>query len=294
MFINAIEKASEFTRPIHTITKTYKGTDIIPGAATLFFINDEGYALTCRHVVELLLQGEQINDHYNKFKAEKTQLKTGKNYNRQLRALLLKYNIKNDSTVQIKNSFIDCVDKMSSFSSVVHPHFDIALIKFEGFSKLQCNNFAVFKKDVSKIKQGQFLCRLGYPFPEFTNFNYNKTNDDIEWNSTGQNGSPKFPIEGMITRFLADNNGKFGIELSTPGLRGQSGGPLFDSDGIVYGMQSRTKHLHLGFDIVNKEILLNGKLKKVNNYSFMHLGECISVDIIKDFLNQHKISFQEV
>lgn len=294
MFIKAIEKASEFTRPIHTISKTHIGTAIIPGASTLFFINDDGYALTCKHVVELLLKAEQINNHYHKFKAERNQLKKGENYNKQLSALLLKYNIQNDSTVQIKISFVDCVDKMSGFSSIVHPHFDLALIKFEGFSKLQCTNFAVFKKDTSKIKQGKFLCRLGYPFPEFTNFNYNKTNDDIEWNSTGKKGSPKFPTEGMVTRFLADNNGKYGIELSTPGLKGQSGGPLFDSDGIVYGMQSRTKHLHLGFDIVNKEILSNGKLKEVNNYPFMHLGECISVDIIKNFLNQHKIKFQEI
>ena len=97
----------------------------------------------------------------------------------------------------------------------------------------------------------------------------------------------------MITRFLADQNGKYGIELSTPGLRGQSGGPLFDSDGIVYGMQSRTKHLHLGFDIENTEILSKGQLKKVSDYSFIHLGECIDVDVIKDFLKQHKISFKE-
>jgi len=293
MFINAIEIASEFTRPIHTITKTYKGANIIPGAATLFFINNEGYALTCRHVVELLLKSEVITDNYNKFKIERDQLKKGKNYNRQLGTLLLKYNIKNDTTVLIKNSFVDCVDKMSGFSSIVHPHFDLALIKFNDFSHLNSPNFAIFKKDTLDIKQGKFLCRLGYPFPEFTNFSYNKTNDDIEWNSKSQNGSPKFPIEGMITRFLADQNGKYGIELSTPGLRGQSGGPLFDSDGIVYGMQSRTKHLHLGFDIENKEILSKGKLKKVNNYSFLHLGECISVKVIKDFLKQNNVSFQE-
>jgi len=39
-----------------------------------------------------------------------------------------------------------------------------------------------------------------------------------------------------------------GIELSTPGLRGQSGGPLFNSEGIICGMQSSTNHLHLGFE----------------------------------------------
>ncbi len=293
MFINAIEIARKYTRPIHTITKTFNGGNIIPGAATLFFINEEGYALTCKHVVEMLLKATQINNHYNKFKAERNLLKPGEKYKRLLKALLLKYNIRNSTTVQIKNTFVDCVDKMSGFSSIVHPHFDLAIIKFNDFSKLHCTDFAIFKKDTSKIKQGKYLCRLGFPFPEFTNYTYNINNDDIEWNSTGKNGSPIFPIEGMITRFLADQNGKYGIELSTPGLRGQSGGPLFDSDGIVYGMQSRTKHLHLGFDIENTVILSKGQLKKVSDYSFIHLGECIDVGVIKDFLKQHKISFKE-
>jgi hypothetical protein len=43
------------------------------------------------------------------------------------------------------------------------------------------------------------------------------------------------------------------IETSTPGLRGQSGGPLFDVDGKVWGIQSRTNHYDLGFAPTVKE-----------------------------------------
>ena len=155
-------------------------------------------------------------------------------------------------------------------------------------------NFRFLKKDTTQIKQGEFLCRLGFPFPEFTNFKFNNQADDIEWVKEGVKASPRFPIDGMITRFLGDGKGgAYGIELSTPGLRGQSGGPLFNSDGVIYGMQSRTKHLHLGFDIENKKISSNGKEKKVNDYSFIHLGECIHVAVIKDFLTKHQVKFQE-
>jgi len=97
----------------------------------------------------------------------------------------------------------------------------------------------------------------------------------------------------MVTRFLAEENKLFGIEISTPGLKGQSGGPLFNSEGIVYGMQFSTKHLHLGFDIVEKEILLNNKIKKVSDYSFIHLGQCIHVDTIKEFLTDNNVKFYE-
>jgi hypothetical protein len=98
-------------------------------------------------------------------------------------------------------------------------------LKFNDFKNLQYQSCAKFLKDSSKIKQGDFLCRLGFPFPEFTNFKFNEAVDDIEWTNEGINGSPRFPIEGMVTRFLAEDNKLYGIELSTPGLKGQSGGP---------------------------------------------------------------------
>lgn len=294
MFVEAIQKAAKYTRPIHTISKSYKSNDILPGAATLFFVNDSGYAITCKHVIELLAQSEVINKNYSAFKAERDKLPRNGKFKRNLKDLMLKYKINDKTTVQLKNSFMDCVDKMSGFTWHVHPVYDLAILKFNDFSKLQCSEFAVFKKDMNDVQPGKFLCRLGFPFPEFTNYKFDDQNDEIEWTGNGINGSPRFPLEGMVTRFLADGNGgKLGIELSTPGLRGQSGGPLFDDDGLVCGLQSRTKHLHLGFDLENHEIISKGQRKKVNDYSFIHLGECIHSDVIKDFLRQHKVDFKE-
>ena len=152
---------------------------------------------------------------------------------------------------------------------------------------------ARFLKTGSAIRQGNFLCRLGFPFPEFNNFRYNEPADDIEWTTTGIQASPRFPIEGMVTRFLAEENKLYGIELSTPGLRGQSGGPLFNENGTIYGMQFSTKHLHLGFDLVDKEILVDNKTKKITDYSFIHLGQCIHVDVIKEFLAEMNVNFYE-
>ena len=183
---------------------------------------------------------------------------------------------------------------MSGFTFNLHPTLDLAIIKFNDYNKLHYTEYARFLKDETKIQQGKFLCRLGFPFPEFTNYTYNSITDDIEWTSTGVNVSPRFPIEGMVTRFLADEPNKmYGIELSTPGLRGQSGGPLFDNNGIVYGMQFSTKHLHLGFDLVDKEIMVNTSIKKVSDYSFIHLGQCIHVNVIKAFLKQHNVKYYE-
>ena len=53
MFVEAIEKVDAFTRPIHTITRTHGGL-VTPGSATLFFVNDEGVAVTCKHVLNVI------------------------------------------------------------------------------------------------------------------------------------------------------------------------------------------------------------------------------------------------
>ncbi len=294
MFIQAIERVAQFTRPVHSISRTYSGKNILPSAGTLFFVNDEGYAITCKHIAEMLVSADTINQHYHNFNTEKKLLLQDNRYRQLLKGLELKYKITPDSTIQLKNNFVDCVDSMSGFTFHLHPTLDLAIIKFNDYKKLHYTQFARFLKDDKTLLQGKFLCRLGFPFPEFTNYTYNSSTDDIEWTSTGINISPRFPIEGMVTRFLADQpHGLYGIELSTPGLRGQSGGPLFDSSGVVHGMQFSTKHLHLGFDLVDKEIMVNGSMKKVSDYSFIHLGQCIHVNAIKAFLQQHNVKYYE-
>ena len=64
---------------------------------------------------------------------------------------------------------------------------------------------------------------------------------------------PSFALDGIVSRFrrvTADDGSAQAtfVETSTPGLRGQSGGPLLDAAGRVCGIQSHTIHLDLGFD----------------------------------------------
>lgn len=294
MFQQSIERVAAFTRPIHTITRTYGNRNILPAATTLFFVNEEGYAVTCKHVADMLIRTDTLSQQYAAFRSERNQLPRDGKFKQRLKGLELKYKYTPDTLVQAKNTFLDCVDTLSGFTVHAHPHFDLAIIKFNGYNKLHYTGHAVFKKDTAQIKAGVFLCRLGFPFSEFSNFRYNETADDIEWTDEGIKTSPRFPIEGMVTRFLADGSQTiYGIEMSTPGLRGQSGGPLFDSDGVVYGMQFSTKHLHLGFDLTDKEILLRNKPQRVSDHPFLHLGQCIHADIIKVFLASHGVKYYE-
>jgi len=291
MFEKAIQKVLQFTRPLHTISRTYGGL-IQPGSSTFFFVNDKGVAITCKHVLDLIPAADQVNNNFLKFKAERDRLPRDAKFKRNLQGLEMKYKYHPETTIQLKNNFLNCFDKIEEITCHPHPTLDLAILEFKGFNKIFYNSHAVFVGDSSRIQQGQSLCRIGYPFPEFNNFRYNTETDDIEWTNTGNPNSPSFPIDGILTRFVGDpNNGITGIEMSTPGLKGQSGGPLFDTDGNIYGMQFATNHLHLGFDIKDIEIIHNGKKSRVSNYPFLHVGICVHVDKIKEFLTQHGISF---
>ncbi|GAB4051623.1 S1 family peptidase [Spirosoma litoris] len=293
MFVDAIERVDLFTRPLHSIVRLYGHDGIIPGTATLFFVNQEGYAITCKHVADLVAEADSIFRHYQEFQGARRNVLKEKNAAYLVSQLETKFKLSVDTIIRIRNNFVGCVDQFQQLHIERHPTQDLALLRFEGYNRLLYRSHATFLGDTSRIKPGRSLCRLGYPFPEFTNFRYNPSVDDIEWNTLGRTNSPSFPIDGIVTRLVGDANSVTGIEMSTPGLRGQSGGPLFDSNGLIYGMQSATSHLHLGFDIEDHEVLVNGRKRRVSNYPFLNVGKCVHVDVIKAFLREKGVTFYE-
>jgi hypothetical protein len=294
MFVQAIEEIQKFTRPLHSIVRFYGNDFVTPGTGTLFFVNNEGVAITCGHIADNIINADAINRRYQEIRRERDSFgtKIDGRYKKQVAGLEAKYSlVKSETIIQIKNTVLDAFDQISSIECIKHPQLDLAILRFQGFNRIMYTGHAVFLKDSAMVKQGKYLCRYGYPFPEYSNFGYDPATDDINYLASGMAGSPSFPLDGIITRHLGDEQQIFGIEMSTPGLKGQSGGPLFDEQGIVYGMQYATNHLHLGFDVKNKEIVSEGRKIKITNQPLFHVGLCIHVDRIKDFLASHQVRF---
>lgn len=298
MFVQAIEFADKFTRSIHFISRNYGSNHVVPLTATLFFVNADGWALTCGHVARLIINAQKINEKFEAYKSELVALQNQKQKKPKSlqRKLARKYDYSGRIACELHQHFRKCVTQDDGYLSLdfrLHDKLDLALMKFNNFNKLLCDTFPIFPADTSGLKSGKFLCRLGYPFPEFTNYAYDEQLDSIRWTEDGKKNSPAFPIEGMVTRYILDENKqKSEFELSTAGLRGQSGGPAFDVDGKVWGMQSSTNHLDLDFD-VDQEVIRNGLKARVKNSPFLHVGHCIHVDLLKSFMTEHDVEFQQ-
>lgn len=295
MFVSAIEIATQFTRPIYTIERFYGSTEIHPSAASLFFVNSQGWALTCKHVANIFIATNQSAKRKKDFENDLAEMRGKKKEKQILRELEQKYQLSRKTVFEIKSRIVNCIEGEGTYDLeiIAHPTLDVALLHFKNFTKLLCATFPIFPKDTANLGQGKFLCRLGFPFPEFTNFEYIQNTDTIDWTTTGRTDTPIFPLEGMLTRHLASETGQImGFELSTPGLRGQSGGPAFDMEGKIWGMQFATNHLDLNFD-VNIDVIRNGQKKNVHDSAFLHVGHCTHIDVLKAFMQQNNVLFLE-
>ena len=57
-------------------------------------------------------------------------------------------------------------------------------------------------------------------------------------------------------------------------------------------MQSGTIHLDLNFD-VEMEVIRDGVKRSVNDSAFLHAGRCIHVNVMKDFMRENNVEFNE-
>jgi hypothetical protein len=291
MFVGAIRTVAEFTRSVLFLTRYYDSKEIQPGLATLFFVNADGWALTCRHVLEEIVAEQPIAKRRLAFETDLAGVK-GKISRGVRKKIEAKHGLKSSAAFERKVTFGFGSGAPINFSWQHHPTEDVALIRFQNFSNAWCPTFPTFGLNGEGVQPGKTICRLGYPFPEFTNFAYDVNTDRIDWTTTGSTNLPRFPIDGMVSRLVKDGAKLIGFELTTPGLRGQSGGPAFDRNCRIWGMQSQTWHLDLNFDI-EQNVFRMGKKKRITSYPFLHAGRCVHVGVLKDFMRQHKVAFAE-
>jgi hypothetical protein len=302
MFRTALATAYKFTLPVLLSRKTIGGR--CEGAVgTCVVINRDGWIVTAAHLLR----------QWNQLQAD---VQAARDYPN------LRKSIEDDQTIErherkrriaaLRPPGAESSDQCSAFwglpgatlvesiyAAVSAPGWDevadIGIGRLEPFDSGLITGYPKFKRDgpdVDDAGPGTSLCRLGFPFSAI-----NPT-----WNGIEFVLPPipfiRFPIEGMITRImniqLVDPAGiqsplpfpiKY-IETSSPGLKGQSGGPMFDVNGVVWAIQAKTLNLPLGFDAQ-----VPGK-KGQTEHQFLNVGIGVHPSTLLGTFRSHNVNFE--
>ena len=287
MFANAVSKVGGAIRPMHIIRRRFSDNAILPDIATLFFVNENGDAIASKRIANVLTASNAVEQQYRTYLQRKSALPHDESLRFAQKRLESDMKLNKDSIIQIRFAFMGCAKGSVRVTCVPHPKYDLALLRFsadEGFTYREHVTFAA-----SAPKQGQSVCRLGFPIPEFKNYRMNAEQDTIEFCDTGKNNSSQLALDGMVTRFLADGDRTFGIETTNAGPLGMNGAPLFDADGHVVGLQCGVGLMMLGTDI--KMNTPNGE--PFVDHGSLHLAVHTHLDVIKDFLRAQNVMYYE-
>ena len=146
---------------------------------------------------------------------------------------------------------------------------DLGIGKLEGYNSPPNHKYPILRS--SDVQQGEFLCRAGYPFVEDLKPRW--VNGKFDFQNLFP--LPLFVNEALISRFVELRTGTW-LETSTPGLQGQSGGPLADTEGLICGIQVNTAHYSLGF---------RGKNQVLN------VGRAVHVKSVRQFLDENGVDY---
>lgn len=215
-------------------------------------INEEGWIVTANHIVQSFIDLEREALETNAMMNNRAAIENDRSINRHERNKRLSQTKKpgNNSTVNVSIWFgLHAQLRVEQWTQV--PAVDIAVGKLIGFESDAIESYPIFKDHTKNISSGSSLCKLGFPFHNIVPV----WNDDIKGFELpgGALPIPLFPLEGIFTRELVITLAEEApfimklLETSNPGLRGQSGGPTFDTEGAIWGIQTQTAHYELGF-----------------------------------------------
>ena len=236
MFADACEKMMRCTFPLIASRHFINGSmESVLGAFVV--INPEGWALTAAHVLKSIILHKESTDRIkevDEWNAEHPDQPKEK-----------------DGTWSDLHSIWFGIPGVGLETVYINSELDLAVFKLSNFKSDCVKEYPTFR-DPEKLRIGTSLCRLG--FPSVANPTSFDEGNRVFAVNKGVLPVPFFPTDGMYTRNVVMGKCKDGfdrmfLETTTPGLRGQSGGPIFDRAGNIVAIQSRTAHMKLGFKV---------------------------------------------
>lgn len=277
----------QYTLPVMSSRRLESGA-VECGMASFIVLNSDGWILTAAHVIRDLITFQEHIKEKREYDDRVKALTSNTKLSASQRRKQIKRLVKNNSWI-VNHSLLWGAPGSRVREFHADGPADIAIGKLEPFEQSDFPVCATFKDPSQAMPTGTSLCRLGFPFYQI--------NADFDEGAGvfRMDGSlfpvPFFPNEGIHTRLSVRVHPQSGrkvtfVETSSPGLKGQSGGPILDRDGAVWALQSHTMHLPLGFSPQIKE-----KGKVLTEHQFMHVGYGTHVQEIINLLEQHKVAY---
>ena len=280
MFVEACRKASAFTRPL-VVSIRHQDGRVVTDCSSFIVVNDDGWVISAGHVF----------DSFVKFQSDQNKIREINEINasRQDQPGAPSSEIKLDPGLITNHSMWWGWDGTRITDVYVNRQMDLAVGRLEPFNPEWIRDYPVFC-DPDHAMRGTSLCRIGFAFleiqsqfnPQINSFCIPKIDID----------RALFPNEGIHTRTIDRGPSKDGnypmeyIETSSPGLKGQSGGPIIDRQGRLYAMQVQTSHMPLGF---HPMVEYDGR--SVVENQFLNLGLGLSVRTIRQVLDSRRIRY---
>ncbi len=251
MFRDANTIAGGFILPILISQRHVNGKCTCP-MGTITVINDKGWFITAAHMFAAFFGALAQVGEAKRIQEERSAIEQDK---------ALSHKVRQQKLFKAGKAAADAVTNVSAWfgrDGIIandigsNNDLDLAWGRLEPFDPAWITTFPTFKNPDINFSPGASLCKLGFPFHEVT---------PLFDTATGAFTLPPeafplpfFPIEEIFTRTLVLPDGttpsaypRWLVETSSPGLKGQSGGPIFDSQGRVWAMQTRTVSYGLGF-----------------------------------------------
>lgn len=289
MFAEAYAKARSFTKPVVVSTRFWDGT-VKCGVSAFVVLNEEGWIVTVAHLFDSLFLSQQHSEQIAKYNNQVEAIRQDQKLDTKRKKKKLR-RLKANPRWITNHSFWWGRDDITIRDVKLLREADLAVGRLEPYDRAMVSAYPTIKNPSTNLDVGTSLCKLGYPLYEIR-ASFHEAENRFEL-PPGSLPIPLFPIEGIYTRNAIAGESqdtkyeiKF-LETSSPGLRGQSGGPIFDVKGTVWAIQSRTSHFELGF---SPKVAKNGR--EVEEHQFLNVGLGVHPEVMVAFLNDNDVKFR--
>ena len=291
MFSKAVPIAAEFTRPVVISSRTTQGT-CAGTIGAYVVVNREGWILTAGHLLDIVREQQDSARRHAGYRGNVVEFHRDIAADKRYRKKGVR-TFHKPSEASVRNHSVWWGgDGVRLVEARVAPAADLALGRLEPFDPQSVAHYPKWKDPSRGAVPGQSLCKLGFPLHRIVPVYDEKANT-----FTLPEGSvplPLFPMEGMFTRVVntrapgsGDGEPSAFIETSTPSLVGQMGGPVFDAQAVVWGIQSHTVHHALGF----RPPVPGGAAEQVE-HQFLNTGLAVHPAVIRRFLDAEGIEYR--